>query len=323
MKLKFNAWLTHWSDAGFESFKAHAALIHRVYPSWINIGAGGIPKRKAEATAARREAVTALARERGIEVWPLINNFSEQAHEWDGGIMRLLMGDRGTRKGHILRLLELVKEDGAQGVDLDHEALLDQDKGLFSGFVEELCGVFHAADLKVGLALHAKSSEPGTPGGSRAQDYARLGAVCDRLQVMGYDYHWAGDEPGPGAPPAWVAAVLDHALTLIPREKIELGVPGYGNNWGPAPMRETQGLDWARWTELVRLHGPERRDPETAELTLKFDGREAWMNDAHALAAKLWQARERGIGEAALWVLGSEDPRIWALIDTLPEDFVR
>jgi spore germination protein YaaH len=47
------------------------------------------------------------------------------------------------------------------------------------------------------------------------------------------------------------------------------------------------------------------------------------MNDAHALAAKLWQARERGVGEAAMWVLGSEDPRVWALIETLPEDFVR
>jgi spore germination protein YaaH len=323
VKLKFNAWLTHWSEAGFQSFQTHANLITRVYPSWINIGDGGLPKRKAEATLERRQAVIEVAKARGIEVWPLINNFDERTREWDGGIMRLLMGDAGTRKGHILRLLELVREDGAQGVDLDYEALLDQDKDLFSDFIDELAGVFHATGLKVGLALHAKDSEPGTPGGSRAQDYARLGRACDRLQVMGYDYHWAGGEPGPGAPPAWVGAVLDHALTLIPREKIELGVPGYGNNWGPAPARETQGLNWERWCALVKAHGPERRDPDTAELTLKFDGREAWMNDAHALAAKLWQARERSIGEAALWVLGSEDPRIWALIDTLPEDFVR
>lgn len=319
-RLRFNAWLTHWSDASFDSFKAHAPLLSRVYPVWYNVGEGGLPQRRREATLARRQAVLAVAQDAGCEVWPLISNFSEKKREWDGGVMRMVMGDRGTRKGHILRLLELVREDGAQGVDLDYEALFDEDSAPFSDFIDELCAAFHAVGLKVGLAAHAKDSEPGGPGGSRAQDYHRLGASVDRLQLMGYDFHWAGGPAGPIGPPAWVGKVLDHAIAQAPVEKIELGVPGYGNHWGP---QETQGLNWERWVALVKAHGPERRDAVSGELSLKFEGREAWMNDAHALAAKLWQARERGVGEAALWVLGSEDPRIWALIDSLPEDFVR
>lgn len=321
MKLKFSAWLTHWNADSLASFEAHAGSMARVYPVWIHLNEGGLPKRRKEATPELRARVMAVAKEAGVEVWPLISNFNERTQEWDSNLMRLVMGDRGTRKGHILRLLEMVKEDGCPGVDLDYEAILDNDRELFSDFVEELCGVFHAAGLKVGIAVHAKDFEPGTPGGSRAQDYGRLGAACDRLQLMGYDYHWSSGSPGPIGPPAWVGRVLEHAAAQVDVEKIELGVPGYGNNWGPEPM--AQGLNWERWTALVKAHGPERRDPETAELTLKFDGREAWMNDGHALAAKLWQARERGVGEAAMWVLGSEDPRVWALIDALPEDFVK
>jgi spore germination protein YaaH len=322
-KLKFNAWLVHWNEASFRSFQAHAALLGRVYPVWIGMGEGGLPQRNPHATLARRRAVRETAAAAGVELWPLISNYSEAKQAWDGGLMRLVMGDRGTRRGHILRLLELVREDGGTGVDLDYEALFDEDRALLSDFVEELAAAFHAQGLKVGIAVHAKEAEPGTPGGSRAQDYVRLGAVCDRVQIMGYDFHWAGGEPGPVAPPDWVGRVLDHALACVPREKIELGVPGYGNDWGPAPARQTRGLDWEAWTALVRTYGPARRDAASAELTLRFAGREAWMNDAHALAAKLWQARERGVGEAAMWVLGSEDPRVWALIETLPEDFVR
>lgn len=320
MKLKFSAWLTHWNPASLASFEANAHLMARVYPVWINLGDGGLPKRRSEATEALRRRVLEIAKANNVEVWPLISNFNEGKQIWDGDVMRLVMGDRGTRKGHILRLLEYVKEDGAQGVDLDYEALLDNDRELFSDFIEELAATFHAAGLKVGIALHAKDSEPGTPGGSRAQDYARLGRACDRLQLMGYDYHWSTGTPGPIGPPAWVGAVLDHAKTLAPLDKLELGVPGYGTNWGPEAV--APGLNWDAWCALVKAHGPERRDPATAELMLKFDGREAWMNDGHALAAKLWQARERGVGEAAMWVLGSEDPRVWALIDALPEDFV-
>jgi spore germination protein YaaH len=321
LKLKFSAWLTHWNDASFASFQAHAQHLARVYPVWIHLGEGGLPKRRKEATLEKRAEVLATAKAHNVEVWPLISNFNERTQEWDGALMRMVMGDRGTRKGHILNLLELVRQDGCPGVDLDYEAILDQDRELFSDFVEDLASQFHARGLQVGIAVHAKDFEPGTPGGSRAQDYARLGKACDRLQLMGYDYHWATGEPGPIGPPAWVGRVLAHAATMVPVEKLELGVPGYGNNWGPGGP--AQGLNWERWTELVRAHGPERRDPETAELTLQFDGREAWMNDGHALAAKLWQAREHGVGEAAMWVLGSEDPRVWALVNALPEDFVR
>jgi hypothetical protein len=82
------------------------------------------------------------------------------------------------------------------------------------------------------------------------------------------------------------------------------------------------GTQWPRWVQLVKDHGPERRDPATAELTLKFEGREVWMNDSLSITAKLWQARRAGVAEVAMWVLGAEDPRLWALIDTLPEDFL-
>ena len=144
-KLKFNAWLTHWSDASFDSFKAHAPLMARVYPVWYTVGEGGMPQRRPEATLLRRQAVLDVAKDASCEVWPLISNFSEKKQEWDGGIMRMVMGERNVRKGHILRLLALVKEDGAQGVDLDYEALFDEDGAPFSDFVDELYAAFHAA----------------------------------------------------------------------------------------------------------------------------------------------------------------------------------
>ena len=320
-KLKYSAWLTHWSPAGLASFEAHARLLTRVYPVWYNMGDAGAPKRRHEASEELRARVMGVAKQHGLEVWPLISNFNERTRKWDKDVMRLVMGDAATRGMHIQRLLQFVQEDGAQGVDLDYEDLYDTDKPAFTGFVEELARVFHQAGLKVGIAVHAKDSEPGTPGGSRSQDYERLGQACDRVQIMGYDFHWADGEPGPIAPTDWCGRVLAHARTLVDLEKIEWGVPGYGNNWGPGGPATS--VDWDQWVSLVKAHGPERRDPDNAELTLRFDGREVWMNDAISLTAKLWQAREAGVGEAAMWVLGVEDPRLWALLDTLPEDFIK
>jgi spore germination protein len=320
-RLSFSAWLTHWNTASLASFQANAALLARVYPVWYICSPAGLPMRRPDATAALRRAVTEAAKAHGVEVWPLVSNWHAGARDFDPALMRLIMDDGDTRRLHISRLVQLVQEDGAQGVDLDYENLYDVDTAAFSAFTEELCAAFHKAGLKVGMAVHAKTEEPGGPGGSRAQDYARLGAACDSLQVMCYDFHWSTGEPGPIAPPDWGRAVMAHALRSVPSEKLEFGVPGYGNHWGlggPA-----QGLDWDAWDALRQAHPPERRDPATVELTLKFDGQEAWYNDSISLAAKLYQARDLGIDQAALWVLGHEDPRLWALLDTLPDPFLR
>jgi spore germination protein YaaH len=318
--LKFSAWLTHWDGASLASFEAHAGLMTRVYPVWYLTAPDGLPYRRPDAADALRDRVRAAAAGAGVEVWPLISNHNPAIGNFDPAITRLLVSDAKARAVHIAGLLALVREDGAQGVDLDYENLYDEDRDAFSAFIAELAKVFHSAGLKVGIAVHAKESEPGGPGGSRAQDYGALAAACDRVQVMGYDYHWSDGEPGPIAPPLWCGAVLDHALTRLPLGKLEWGIPGYGNDWGGGVR--AQGMRWPRWEELVRLHAPARRDPETAELTLRYGDREVWMNDAISVTAKLWQVRTRGVADVAMWVLGAEDPRLWALLDTLPGDFL-
>jgi spore germination protein YaaH len=292
----------------------------RVYPVWYLTGEDGLPVRRPDATPVLRARVLELARVHGVEVWPLISNHSAARGEFDPDLMRRVMGDASLRRAHIRNLLDRVREDGGQGVDLDYENLHDADRDAFSAFVAEIAEAFHGAGLRVGIAVHAKGAEPGTPGGSRAQDYAALARSCDRLQIMGYDYHWSTGPAGPIGPPQWCSEVLAHALTQAPAERIEWGLPGYGNNWGGGVP--ATGVHWDAWERLVQEHPPARRDPETAELTLRFDGREVWMNDAISLTAKLWQMRVHGVREAALWVLGAEDPRWWALLETLPADFL-
>lgn len=319
-KLKFSAWLVHWNEASLLSFEHNAARMARVYPCWYLCGPAGLPQRRADSPAPLRGRVRDVAAAQGVAVWPLISNHSAALGDFDPALMRLIMGDPATRAAHIAALLRLVREDGAQGVDLDYENLYDADRDAFSGFVEELAGAFHAAGLGVGIAVHAKEAEPGGPGGGRAQDYARLGAACDRLQVMGYDYHWSLGEPGPIAPPDWCGRVLAHAVELAGAHAVEWGIPGYGLDWGGG--RAALSVQWPGWVERVGAHGPERRDPVTAELTLRHDGREVWMNDSLSLSAKLWQVRRAGVAEVAMWVLGAEDPRLWALVETLPDDFL-
>ena len=49
---------------------------------------------------------------------------------------------------------------------------------------------------------------------------------------------------------------------------------------------------------------------------------EAWYCDSVSILRKLLQARENGVGKAAFWVLGAEDPRLWEMLEDFPVPFV-
>ena len=120
------------------------------------------------------------------------------------------------------------------------------------------------------------------------------------------------------APIDLIAALLKLVLAGRPADSVELGFPGFGyDRQGSMAMM----LDYAAWESLVTKFGPARRDAESGELVLSYGDHQAWFVDSIATLRKLLQAREAGVTQAALWMLGSEDPRLWGMLDDFPVPF--
>ena len=71
----------------------------------------------------------------------------------------------------------------------------------------------------------------GSPSWERWCDYLRMEPYFDTCVIMSYAFAWAGSAPGPISPVWWMENIYDYAVTRIPREKIFLGIPGFGFNW--------------------------------------------------------------------------------------------
>jgi peptidoglycan-N-acetylglucosamine deacetylase len=319
--LKFSAWLAPDDAAALASFVSHAGLLSKIYPHWYVYGQDGLPQRHPHATEEARQRLIAAARTVGVEIWPRIalERSVASGSPADPGLQRLF-SDETLRQAHGAALLRLAREDGAQGVDLDYGSIPAADGDGRTVFVSGLCTMLHGAGLKVGVVMHLSAAA--SYSASTAAAYLPLD--CDRLQALGpypgLGTISSGNAPGPIAPPAWCAEHLAFLTTQIPPSKLEWALPACGSDWSPDGGAED--LSWDAWSALVKAHPPERRDPPTNELTLRHDGREAWTNDAISLSAKLREVRLSGVSEAALWGLGAEDPRLWALVDSLPKEFL-
>ncbi len=124
-----------------------------------------------------------------------------------------------------------INTKGFEGLDIDFEYILAEDRDAFVDFVAYMQESISALGYPVSVALAPKTSND-QPGLLYAgKDYARLGAVADYVLIMTYEWGYTYGPPMAVAPLNKVREVVEYAITVIPPEKIHLGVPNYGYDW--------------------------------------------------------------------------------------------
>jgi hypothetical protein len=168
-----------------------------------------------------------VAHDRGTRVELVYTSFGP-------GKNRQLYTEPEAQTRWIEVLVDLVEELGLDGVNVDVEGLPVEHVLDFGGFVGRLREALRARmpDAQVSVATQANELGAGMAAAAAANG-------ADRIFLMGYDYHWAGSEPGASAPidrldgePRDLVWSLDlYAALGVPVERTILGLPLYGVTW--------------------------------------------------------------------------------------------
>jgi spore germination protein YaaH len=130
---------------------------------------------------------------------------------------------------------------------------------------------------------------------------------------MAYDEHWSRSRQGPVASLDWCADIADYALTVIPREKIVMGLPFYGRTW----TDENHAGAWRYSTLNRRLI-----NNGVTSITRDEDGIAkteyqavvnvtGYFDDAWSLVRKCRMYAGKNIENVSFWCLNQEDPAFW------------
>lgn len=300
---KFGAWVLLDDDGtSLSRFEAHSACFDSVSAQFYSCTKDGLIEHAHGIPDDTFKGLTDFAHKHRIDVFGLVG---------DGGLgsagVEHFLSDPVRRGLQADALCNAAIADNIRGIDLDYESMKPEDRDNFSLFVEALADTLHRHHKLLTIALCAKDTEPGDWSGSQSEDYARIGKAVDRARVMTYDEHEESGPAGPVADMPWVQRVMDHAMSLIPKKKLEIGIPGYGYNWS------TPKAYGVNWTQFSALPGADKagRDPVSNELLLTTAGGSAWFCDAVSEAPKLDLAAKLGVRGVYMWVMGSEDPKWW------------
>jgi spore germination protein len=266
-------------------------------------------------------ATQALAEARALRLQPLLSVTNFDGQNFNTDLAHTILSSAQVRARLTSNIAQTLSQQGFAGVNIDFEHMRPEDRPLYNSFIESLPPALHPGGHFVSIAMGPKTKDEPQASWMGAFDYAALGRAADFIMLMTYEWGWVGGPPMAVAPLDQVRAVLEYAASVIPAEKLLMGIPTYGYDWkipheegvlasGIAPQ-DAQNL-------AIRKETPVRFDPASASPTFHYteggQEHEVWYEDAKSLLAKFHLVYEMGLRGMSFWVLGQSFPQLWSLL---------
>ncbi|MBR1931766.1 MAG: LysM peptidoglycan-binding domain-containing protein [Lachnospiraceae bacterium] len=239
-------------------------------------------------------------------------------------LINAVVNDDEAQTVLIENLLQVIEEKGYQGVDIDFEYILAEDRDAFTAFVRNVTDTMRANGYQTSVALAPKTSADQTGLLYAGKDYGALGEAADYVFLMTYEWGYTYGPPMAVAPINQVRRVVEYALTEIPAEKITLGIPNYGYDW---PLPYDRGVTRATTLgniEAVRIaieQGAEILFDEVAQSPYfrYFESEiehEVWFEDVRSLQEKFNLIEQYNLRGCGYWTIMQWFRANWMLLDS-------
>ncbi|MHB8839356.1 MAG: glycosyl hydrolase family 18 protein [Gemmatimonadaceae bacterium] len=264
---------------------------------------------------------------------PRISAVAPQVYSMDStGAIRGGMDPRTTA---ARSLAALCRSERVHGIQLDFENLHVSDRDAFTALAREAADSVHRAGCELSAAVVPRTDDDRGPLPYHqymydywrgAYDFKALADTLDFISYMTYAQHTGGSTPGPVAGYEWMVASLNYVLAAgVPPSKISLGLPSYSDYWttsyDPATGSRPRARDIA-YPELMRIiadaGAKPRWDKRQKSWVAMWEDHgvfeHAWIEDARAFKAKLALVQQHGFRGYSVWLLGTEDPKVWDVV---------
>lgn len=226
----------------------------------------------------------------------------------------------------IDNIVATMQEKGYVGLDIDFEFILPEDRQLFINFISNVKNRLEPLGLLTFVALAPKTSGEMTGLLYEAHDYPVIGAIADIVLLMTYEWGYLYGPPMATAPLNNVRQVLEYGVSVIPREKILMGIPNYAYDWAlPFVQGESMAEAITNQEAIARAarYGVTIEFDEAAQAPFYYYTDEqgvqhvVWFDDARSMNAKLGLIPEFQIRGAGVWQIMNFFPALWMVVNEL------
>lgn len=304
---EFNGWIAWWDEENaLADLNQNPQAFKTVSPLWYKINAEGKTERLSNST---EDWIKSFSTAQNIKLVPTITN------EFDPNRIALVLNNTDIASPLIEDLKTLALNSGYQGWDIDWEEIDPKDQPAFTSFIQRLADAMHQSGLALTVSVHPQTGKPSDRAIAKGYNLKALAASADALKIMAYDFHNQNSDAGAITPFKNLTEVLTYIKSILPPEKIILGLPTYGYDW-ELNKKPAEALSFQQAQDRIKTSsGQTERDPESNSLIgqYKINGKDhtIWFEDAETITKMVTLARSFGIYQFSFWRIGTEDPALW------------
>jgi len=222
-----------------------------------------------------------------------------------------LLNNKAVWSTLIGNVLNVIKEKGYYGLDVDFEFLGIENAAKYAAFITLARQTLNAQGYPVMVALAPKTSvtQPGVL--YQGHDYKALGNAANAVLIMTYEWGYTFGPPMAISPIQPVTDVVEFAVSQIDSRKIFLGVSNYGYDFIlPYVTGESKAVSISliRANELAVRTGATIKYDEKAQAPFfnyyeNGARHEVWFEDARSIKARLLLLKKYNLRGALYWNL--------------------
>ena len=294
------------ANQAFASDTQNMTGVNVISPTWFSV-----TSTQGNISSLASSDYVSQAHAKGLEVWGLIDNFDDEVSTLD------TLSVRSARQHIIDMLLSEAKRVDLDGINVDFEALTEEEAPHFIQFIRELS----VACRNNGLVL---SVDNPVPQYTAFYNRKEQGIVADYVIIMGYDEHTVGSETaGSVASLPFVEEGIAQTLSEVPKEKVINGIPFYTRLWTEANngmvTSEVCSMDQAdAYVEKYNMEVYWNTDVSQnyAEAVTDSGVLKMWLEDEESLEEKMKLIQKYELAGVAEWKLGFERDDVWKIISS-------
>ncbi|QHW34794.1 glycoside hydrolase [Paenibacillus rhizovicinus] len=280
------------------------SVVNTVSPRWFFLGSSGGLEDQTDLS------LLTWAHKQNKKVWAMVGNHASQE------TTHAMLSDSNQQRSFIQQLANRVRSSGIDGLNIDFENMMPEDRNAFTSFITAL----HQALNTVPAVLTVNVSPDFGTDWTDVFDYAALSANADYIVLMGYDEHWGGDPvPGSVSSLPWLRLGIDQILKKAPASKVILAMPLYTRDWtlGANGAYTSQGIDLLGQNRIVQAKKSVTKwDDTLGQYTSEYVDQlllhRIWLEDGRSLTRKANLANAYSLAGCAYWYMGGESSDVWS-----------
>ena len=259
----------------------------------------------------------AFARSKGMQNFATVSNFGRTG--FVPGIAVAILNNPSNRARAIQNMLAVVQKYAYTGINVDFEAVPPRERAAFSEFIAELAQAMRSAGYLTMVSVPAELQDDPNDSWAGAFDFAALAPNVDILQLMTYDENGPWGPPGPVAGLDWVAPCAQYAASVVPANKISLGIPAYGYDWDLTRGTGVQ-VYWERIPFLIAKVGAMPQwdaassSPYFTYTATNGSNHVVWYEDTRSVPLKSALTVTYNLAGVSVFALGFEDATFWPAV---------